>query len=127
MNEKNTKGEVAPGPDYTLYLSPEFVETEAEFLKIKDKMVQMGNVKTFKSFIVSVPDAIDPNIVNRVIVCGMVFLNLSKGQSWVLRKIEKIHFRQSSRDKPATRLNSFMFEVTIVSWWLNAQPAIITS
>ncbi|MCU7852630.1 MAG: hypothetical protein KZQ80_10490, partial [Candidatus Thiodiazotropha sp. (ex Monitilora ramsayi)] len=25
------QGEIAPGPDYKLYLSPEYVETEAEF------------------------------------------------------------------------------------------------
>jgi len=62
------QGEVAPGPDYKLYLSPEFVETEAEFLKIKDKMVQVGNVKTFKNFIVSVPESIDPNSYNTAIV-----------------------------------------------------------
>lgn len=62
------QGEVAPGPDYKLYLSPEFVETEADFLKIKDKMVQVGNVKTFKNFIVSVPETIDPKNYSTAIV-----------------------------------------------------------
>ena len=62
------QGEVAPGPDYKLYLSPEFVETEAEFLKIKDKMVEVGNVKTFKNFIVSVPETIDPKNYSTAIV-----------------------------------------------------------
>ena len=62
------QGEVAPGPDYKLYLSPQFVETEEEFLKIKDKMVQVGNVKTFKNFIVSVPKSINPNSYNTAIV-----------------------------------------------------------
>ena len=62
------QGEVAPGPDYKLYLSPEFVETEAEFLKIKEKMVQVGDVKTFKNFVVSVPESIDTNSYNTAIV-----------------------------------------------------------
>ena len=32
-------GELAPGPDYKLYLSPEFVETEADFERLKSNMV----------------------------------------------------------------------------------------
>ena len=28
-------GKIAPGPDYKLYLSPEFVETEADFHRLK--------------------------------------------------------------------------------------------
>jgi hypothetical protein len=29
-------GKVAPGPDYKLYLSPEFVETEADFMRLAE-------------------------------------------------------------------------------------------
>lgn len=49
-------GEVAPGPDYKLYLTPKFVETEAEFLAIKGQSRQVGDIKTFKNFIVNLPD-----------------------------------------------------------------------
>ncbi|MDX2418280.1 MAG: hypothetical protein QNK19_12535, partial [Xanthomonadales bacterium] len=34
------QGKLAPGPDYKLYLSPEFVETEADFIQLKGRMVQ---------------------------------------------------------------------------------------
>lgn len=61
-------GEIAPGPDYRLYLSPEFVETEAEFNRVKPRMVQVGDVKTFENFIVTVPPGIDPEDYTSVIV-----------------------------------------------------------
>jgi hypothetical protein len=61
-------GELAPGPDYKLYLSPEFVETEADFLRLKANMVRVGDVKTFKNFVVPVPESIDPSRYNTVIV-----------------------------------------------------------
>jgi hypothetical protein len=52
-------GKLAPGPDYKLYLSPEFVETEADFMRLKARMVRVGNVLTFENFIVPVPETID--------------------------------------------------------------------
>jgi Electron transfer DM13 len=61
-------GRVAPGPDYKLYLSPEFVETKADFMRLKTKMVRVGDVKTFENFIVPVPGNIDPAAFNAVIV-----------------------------------------------------------
>ena len=61
-------GRIAPGPDYRLYLSPEFVETEAAFLALKPAMVQLGPVKTFENFVVSVPEGVDPSEYNTVIV-----------------------------------------------------------
>lgn len=51
-------GEVAPGPDYRLYLTPEFVETEAAFLKIKSESAMVGSVKAFKNFSLTVPEGI---------------------------------------------------------------------
>jgi hypothetical protein len=62
------QGEIAPGPDYKLYLSPEFVETEADFLRLKPQMARVADVKTFENFIVSVPDSVDPSAYNAVIV-----------------------------------------------------------
>jgi hypothetical protein len=61
-------GEIAPGPDYKLYLSPEFVETKADFLRLKPTMVRVGDVKTFKNFLVNVPEGIDVERYNTVIV-----------------------------------------------------------
>jgi hypothetical protein len=61
-------GKVAPGPDYKLYLSPEFVETEADFMRLKPKMVRVGDVKTFENFIVPVPADVDPAGYTTVIV-----------------------------------------------------------
>ncbi|WP_104401547.1 DM13 domain-containing protein [Vibrio penaeicida] len=62
------KGELAPGPDYKLYLSPEFVETESDFNRIKSQMVQVGDVKTFENFVVEVPAGINPENFNSVII-----------------------------------------------------------
>lgn len=61
-------GRIAPGPDYMLYLSPGFVETEAAFNKLKPDMVRVGNVKTFENFLVTVPGTINPGEYNTVIV-----------------------------------------------------------
>ena len=62
------QGSIAPGPDYRLYLSPEFVETEAEFERLKGRMVQVGEVKTFENFVVPMSPAIDPAAYDSVIV-----------------------------------------------------------
>ena len=61
-------GKLAPGPDYKLYLSPKFIETEAEFNRLKASMVRVGDVKTFENFVVNVPQSIDPSQFNSVIV-----------------------------------------------------------
>lgn len=52
-------GRVAPGPDYKLYLVPEFVENEAQFLRIKSRSQRVGDIKTFENFIVPVPEGVD--------------------------------------------------------------------
>lgn len=62
------EGRLAPGPDYRLYLSPEFVETEAEFLALKSRMVEVGIVRTFDNFQLAVPDSIDPSAFRAAIV-----------------------------------------------------------
>jgi hypothetical protein len=61
-------GRLAPGPDYKLYLSPEFVETEEDFFRVKERSVRLGDVKTFENFIVAVPDAVDPSRYDSVVV-----------------------------------------------------------
>jgi hypothetical protein len=62
------EGALAPGPDYKLYLSPEFVETEADFHKLKPRMLRVGDVNTFKHFIVPMPASVDPAQFNTVVV-----------------------------------------------------------
>ena len=62
------EGRLAPGPDYRLYLSPEFVETEAALEELKSQMVQVGHVFTFDNFMVAVPESIDPAAFNTAIV-----------------------------------------------------------
>jgi hypothetical protein len=61
-------GRLAPGPDYKLYLSPEFVETEADFARLKPRMVRVGDVRTFGNFVVPVPSSADVSAYNTVIV-----------------------------------------------------------
>lgn len=62
------KGQLAPGPDYKLYLSPEFVETEEAFNRIKSSMVQVGEVKTFENFLVPISTRVDLGQYNTVVV-----------------------------------------------------------
>jgi hypothetical protein len=61
-------GRLSPGPDYKLYLSPEFIETEAEFDLVKPRMALVGDVKTFDNFLVQVPSNVDPAQYTTVIV-----------------------------------------------------------
>ena len=50
---------IAPGPDYRLYMTPQFVETEADFMAIKDQSVQVASIKAFENFAVDVPMNVD--------------------------------------------------------------------
>lgn len=52
-------GKLSPGPDYKLYLTQQFVENEEQFLRVKDSAVQIGDVKTFDNFALSVPAGVD--------------------------------------------------------------------
>ena len=62
------EGSIAPGPAYKLYLSPEFVQTEAAFAQAKSTMAQVGDVKTFENFVVPVPDSVDPAAYNTIVI-----------------------------------------------------------
>ncbi len=53
------QGSLAPGPDYKLYLVPEFVEHEDEFLPIKDSARLIGDIKTFGGFVIDLPEDVD--------------------------------------------------------------------
>lgn len=62
------EGQLAPGPDYRLYLSPHYLETEDAFRELKPQMVEVGMVKTFDNFMVKVPPGIKVQDYNTVIV-----------------------------------------------------------
>ena len=62
------QGKIAPGPDYKLYLSPAFVETETDFERHRSDMARVGDVRTFENVVVPVPADIDPGAYNSVIV-----------------------------------------------------------
>lgn len=62
------RGELAPGPDYKLYLAPEFVATAEEFLAVKPDSVRLGDVRSFDSFVVALPPAVDLDDYNTVVV-----------------------------------------------------------
>lgn len=75
------EGELSPGPDYYLYLVPEFVEDEAGFLNIKSQSLQLGSVKTFGGFILDLPANVDlQNYGAAVIWCERFGEFISAGQ-----------------------------------------------
>ena len=75
------EGRVAPGPDYKLYLAPEFVDTRDAFLGIKAKSLRAGDIKTFENFVVSLPDAADIDQYNTVVVwCETFSMFISAAQ-----------------------------------------------
>jgi hypothetical protein len=61
-------GELSPGPDFKLYLSPRFVESEAEFLSLKSTMLMVGEVKTFDNFITTTTVPIALEEYNTIVV-----------------------------------------------------------
>jgi hypothetical protein len=62
------RGSLAPGPDYKLYLVPEFVEDEAQFEAVRNQAVRIGDIKTFDGFLVDVPPAVDIESFTTVLV-----------------------------------------------------------
>ena len=62
------EGRVSPGPDYKLYLMPEYVEDEAGFLAIKARSVRVADITGFDNFRVDVPMSIDPTQYPAVII-----------------------------------------------------------
>lgn len=61
-------GALAPGPDYMVYLTTEFVEHEDEFNPIKAGAALIGPVKTFEGFLLDIPAGIDPAAYTTVVV-----------------------------------------------------------
>lgn len=61
-------GELAPGPDYKLYLTPELALDEASFLALKQRSAYVGDVKTFDNFILDMPQHVNPADYRALIV-----------------------------------------------------------
>jgi hypothetical protein len=61
-------GTISPGPDYRLYLAPEFVDDGAGFLAIKAEPRQTGAVKTFENFALDLTPAIDLDEYDAVLI-----------------------------------------------------------
>lgn len=62
------QGNLAPGPDYKVYLVKDFVEDEAQFLAVKEVSQVIGDVKTFDGFLLDVPAGVDVNAYTTVLV-----------------------------------------------------------
>lgn len=62
------EGKLAPGPDYMAYLVPEFVTDEAGFLAVKGQAQVIGAVKTFAGFILDMPEDVDLESHNTVVI-----------------------------------------------------------
>ena len=61
-------GELAPGPDYMVYLVPEFVDQEEPFEMLKSESLRIGPVKTFKGFVLDMPAGVDLEAYTTVVV-----------------------------------------------------------
>jgi hypothetical protein len=61
-------GRLAPGPDYKLYLAKRFVDTKEAFLSIKEESLRVGDVRTFKGFIVELPAGVDVRRYTTIVI-----------------------------------------------------------
>lgn len=61
-------GRLSPGPDYKLYLTPDFVDDEESFLKLKDRAARIGDVKSYDGFILDVPPGVDVGAYTTAVV-----------------------------------------------------------
>ena len=61
-------GRLAPGPDYRLYLSPVFIETERAFIEQKESMKEVGAINTFDGFLIDIPTRVDAATYTTAIV-----------------------------------------------------------
>ena len=64
--EVTHQGKLAPGPDYKLYLTESLVDHEDNFDRAK--AVQIGDVKSFSGFIVTVPAGVNVEAYDSILV-----------------------------------------------------------
>jgi hypothetical protein len=62
------QGELAPGPDYKIYLAPSYVDTDEGFRKIKAQSVQLGSIKSYNGFITEVPAGVNIENYDTVVI-----------------------------------------------------------
>ncbi len=62
------QGELAPGPDYKVYLTNGFAQDEAGFEAIRESAVQIGSVKSFDGFLLDVPAGVNVEDFDTVVV-----------------------------------------------------------
>lgn len=62
------EGRLAPGPDYRLYLTKEFVGHEDEFAPAKATAQLIGDVKTFDGFLLDVPEGVNVSEFTTVLI-----------------------------------------------------------
>ena len=60
------QGKLAPGPDYKLYLTQGLVDHEDSFDRAK--AIQIGDIKTFSGFIVPVPEGVNVEDYDSILV-----------------------------------------------------------
>lgn len=70
------EGKLAPGPNYKLYFSPVFVETEADFKKHKSEMIFAANIHHFENIVVDLAADVKPEHYNTVIIWCEAFSEL---------------------------------------------------
>jgi len=62
------EGNLAPGPDYKLYLVPQFASHEDEFLPLKAEEQLVGDVESFNGFVLTVPEGVDVTQYTTVLI-----------------------------------------------------------
>lgn len=62
------EGALSPGPDYKMYLVPEFVDHEDAFLPIKNQAALIGDVKTFNGVLLDVSAGVDLEAYTTVLI-----------------------------------------------------------
>lgn len=65
-SEITHQGKLAPGPDYKLYLTRGLVEHEDRF--DRGNAILVGDVKSFSGFILSVPEGVDVQAYDSVLI-----------------------------------------------------------
>jgi hypothetical protein len=61
-------GSLAPGPDYRVYLVPDFVDHEDGFTALRDRSLMVGEVAQFDGFILDLPEGTDLEAYTTVLV-----------------------------------------------------------
>lgn len=61
-------GAVSPGPDYRLYLTPRYAETESEFLAIKGQSLEIARITGFENFSYDLENQVDFSRFDSVII-----------------------------------------------------------